>query len=59
MGDGLKMPDKVFLVVMYVIDESDEILHVCLTEKRAIELAETESSDSDYEIGVVTMSITE
>lgn len=52
-------PDQVFLVVMYCIDESDEILHVCLTEKRARELAETESVDCDYEIDVVTMSITE
>lgn len=53
------MPNKVFIVMSYIVDDSDEILEVCLTEKRAMELADAYRETSDYEIGVVTMGVTE
>lgn len=51
--------DSVYMVIMYVIDDSDEILHVCRTKERAEELAERERADCDYEIGVQEFAITE
>ncbi len=49
---------EVFIVIMHAIDESDEILHVCLTETRANEIAEGERLDCDYEISVQRYPIT-